>query len=137
MQEDSATLALNPLVVCERQCHVMHYSCHARWCHDMRMSFIIQKSMKTNMYLQGRIEIDASLCECLTNFCNSGESDTLLLLYLSLTEEIYKMGCNAELTVHFWDQGSSIESNSIAPSSRTSKPAYVKPKECANANAGG
>ena len=128
MQEDSATLALNPLVVCGRQCHVMHYSCHARWCHDMRMSFIIQKSMKTNMYLQGRIEVDAALCECLTDFrniteqkfggsfasfvtllCNSGESDALSLLYLNLTEEIYKMGhsclgvlCNAELTVHFW-----------------------------------
>ena len=109
------------------------------------------------MYLQGRIEIDATLCECLTDFrniteqefggsfasfvtllCNSGERDSLLLLYLNLTEEIYKMGhsclgvlCNAELTVHFWDQGSSSESNSIAPSSRISKPAYVKPKICA------
>ncbi len=103
------------------------------------MSFIIQKSMKTNMCLQGRIEIDATLCESLTDFrniteqefgglgsfssfvallCNSGERDAFLLLYLNLTEEIYKMGhsclgvlCNAELTVHFWDQGSSSESN--------------------------
>ncbi len=102
------------------------------------------------MYLQRRIEIDATLCKCLTDFRNiteqefggsfasfvtllrnSGERDTLLLLYLNLTEEIYKMGCNIELTVHFWDQGSSSESNSIAPSSSTSKPAYVKPKECA------
>ncbi len=84
---------------------------HARWCHGMRMSFSIQKSMITNMYLQGRIEIDATLCECLTDFrniteqefggsfasfvtllCNSDERGALLLLYLNLTEEIYKMG---------------------------------------------
>jgi hypothetical protein len=59
----------------------------------------------------------------------SGERDALFLLYLNFTEEIYKMGrsCllgvlfNAELTVIFWDQGSSSHSNSIAPSSRTSK----------------
>ncbi len=61
------------------------------------------------------------------------------MFVLNLTEAIYKMGhsclvgvlCNAELTVHFWDQGSSSESKSTAPSSRTSKLAYVKPKECA------
>jgi hypothetical protein len=54
---------------------------------------------ETNMYLQGRIEIDATLWECLTDFrniteqefggsfasfvtllCNSGERDALLLL---------------------------------------------------------
>jgi hypothetical protein len=63
--------------------------------------------MKTNMYLQGRIEIDATFCEFLSDFrniteqefsglfasfvtllCNSGERDALLLLYLNLTEEI-------------------------------------------------
>jgi hypothetical protein len=67
----------------------------------MQMSFIIQKSMKTNMYLQGRIKIDATLCEWLTNFrniteqefggsfasfvtllCNSGERDALLLILI-------------------------------------------------------
>ncbi len=45
---------------------------HARWCHDLRISFIIQKLMKTNMYLQCRIEIDATLCELMIGVPSHG-----------------------------------------------------------------
>ncbi len=80
--------------------------------------------------------LHGSFASFVTLLFNSGERDALFLSYLNLTEEIHKMGhsclvgvlCNA---VYCWDQGSFSESNSIAPSSRTRKLAYVKPKECA------
>ena len=59
--QDTAILALNTLVVCEQ---------HALFSvmHELRLSCTIPKLMKLNNYLQGRIKIDATLCEYLIDF---------------------------------------------------------------------